>query len=73
MRRMINKLTGTGMWVHESRVDEYLAAGHVLAASSKPEKKVEAPIMNKPEAQEEPAESKIIPVKKFTAAKRKKG
>lgn len=33
MVRMINKLTGTEMWVSESRVDEYKAAGHKLAAA----------------------------------------
>lgn len=41
MVRFVNKLTGTDMWVHESRVDEYKAAGHKLAASveEKAEKK----------------------------------
>ena len=34
-----NKLTGSLMLVHESRVDEYLAAGHILAA--KPVEKAE--------------------------------
>ena len=61
------------MWVHESRVEEYLAAGYKLAASSQPVKKVEAPIMNEPEAKEDPKEEKVIPAKKFTAARRKKG
>ncbi len=32
MIKLINRLTGGDMWVHESRVDEYLAAGHKLAA-----------------------------------------
>ena len=32
MVEFINKLTGNKMLVHESRVDEYLAAGHTLAA-----------------------------------------
>lgn len=31
MIRMINGLTGTIMWVHETRLDEYLSAGHKLA------------------------------------------
>ena len=41
MVKFINKLTGSVMWVHESRVDEYKAAGHKLAADSneKPVKK----------------------------------
>ena len=32
MVRFINKLTGGEMWVDASRVDEYKAAGHKLAA-----------------------------------------
>ena len=36
-----NKLTGGLMLVHESRVDEYLAAGHTLAA--KPEQAEKKP------------------------------
>lgn len=44
MVRFINKITGGVMYVHESRVDEYKAAGHKLAAVSvknteKPKKK----------------------------------
>jgi hypothetical protein len=33
MVKFINRLTGNEMWVDESRVDEYKAAGHKLAAS----------------------------------------
>ncbi len=32
MVRFINRLTGSMMWVHESRVEEYKAAGHMPAA-----------------------------------------
>lgn len=32
MIQLINKYTGTTMWVADNRVDEYLAAGHKLAA-----------------------------------------
>lgn len=42
MVRFINKLTGGDMWVHESRVEEYKAAGHTPAAApveKKPAKK----------------------------------
>jgi len=41
MVRFINRVTGSVMWVHESRLQEYLAAGHKLAASTRtePEKK----------------------------------
>lgn len=41
MVEFINKLTGGSMMVAEDRVDEYLAAGHKLAASLIPE---EAPV-----------------------------
>ena len=42
MVRMIHGVTGNEMWVHETRVDEYLAAGHKLAASPEtPEEKTE--------------------------------
>lgn len=37
MVKFINGHTGSVMWVHESRVGEYLAAGHKLAASTQPE------------------------------------
>ena len=39
MIKLINRHTGGDMWVHESRLDEYLAAGHKLAAKPQPEKK----------------------------------
>ena len=32
MVRFINRATGSVMWVHESRIDEYKAAGHKPAA-----------------------------------------
>ena len=32
MVKLINALTGSEMWVHETRLDEYLAAGHKPAA-----------------------------------------
>ena len=31
MIRMINGVTGSTMWVHESRLEEYLKAGHKIA------------------------------------------
>lgn len=37
MIKFINKISGGDMWVHESRVEEYLAAGHKLAAPPKPD------------------------------------
>ena len=32
MIRLVNKITGGPMWVDESRLDEYLRAGHALAS-----------------------------------------
>ena len=73
MRRLINKLTGGDMWVADNRVDEYLAAGHKLAAGPKPAK-VEAPIMNEPEAKEveDQEEQEEKPVKKSAIRSRKR-
>ena len=34
MIKFVNRITGTTMWVADERKDEYLAAGHHLAASS---------------------------------------
>ena len=39
MVKFINKLTGSEMWVHESRVEEYKAAGHKPAAEPVKSKK----------------------------------
>lgn len=36
MVKMIHALTGTDMWVHETRVEEYLARGHKLAPPPPP-------------------------------------
>ena len=36
MVKMINALTGTVMYVHETRLEEYLARGHKLAPSPPP-------------------------------------
>ena len=48
MIKFINRVTGSEMWVHESRVDEYLAAGHRPAAAPAPEKKPAAQRTQKP-------------------------
>ena len=39
MIKFVNRLSGGEMWVHESRVDEYLRAGHKLALAAASEKK----------------------------------
>lgn len=43
MIKLINKNTGGPMWVHETRIDEYLKAGHTMAPPPPPpEKKTKA-------------------------------
>lgn len=37
MIRMVNGVTGSTMWVHESRIAEYERAGHKLALPPKKE------------------------------------
>lgn len=34
MIEFINRVTGTPMWVADNRADEYMAAGHKLAADT---------------------------------------
>lgn len=59
MIKFINKLTGSIMWVADERKDEYLAAGHRLAAICvKPAKKV---IVKEPEPKEEAPEEPKAP------------
>ena len=36
MVKMIHRDTGTEMWVHETRVKDYLARGHRLAPAPEP-------------------------------------
>lgn len=44
MVAFVNAFTGTEMWVADDRVEEYKAAGHVLAAHSNEEKPEEKPV-----------------------------
>ena len=44
MIHMINARTGTDMYVSEDRIEEYLAAGHKLAASPPAEKQEKEPV-----------------------------
>lgn len=64
MVRMINGWTNTEMFVAEDRVDEYLAAGCILAADSVT-KKAET-VKEEPKA-EQTAEPKKAPAKKAPA------
>ena len=44
---LINKFTGTEMWVAENRVAEYLAAGHKPAVEVPPAPKLDKPVTKK--------------------------
>lgn len=71
MIEFINRLTGNSMWVADERKDEYLAAGHILAASvqsAKPTAKAEAP---KAEAKKAEEPKKPIPAKKKVTTRKK--
>lgn len=62
MIKLLNRLTGTIMWVTEERLDDYLAAGHKLAAMSA-----------SPEVPAEPTITELAePVKKSAKRRRKK-
>lgn len=50
MVEMINKVSGTRMWVAENRVEEYKAAGHLPAASNVD---VLPPVVEKPKKSRE--------------------
>ena len=43
MVKLINAQTGTVMWVHESRLEEYLARGHKLAPPPPPPVPIKKP------------------------------
>lgn len=74
MVRMINAWTKTEMFVAEDRVDEYKAAGCILAADSVTANaepvKVE-PTEAEPKAEPKKAPVKKAPVKRTTATKKK--
>lgn len=52
MIKMINATFGNEMWIAENRVEEYLAAGHKLAADSSPEVKKEKKTVKKPKGKQ---------------------
>lgn len=67
MVRMINAWTKTDMYVAEDRVDEYKAAGCILAADSVT---AEAePVKEQPEEVEPNEEPKKAPIKKASTRK----
>ena len=51
--QLIHKTLGVAMWVAETEVDKYLAAGHKLAASSvKPADDKQDEVVEEPKAEE---------------------
>lgn len=57
MIKLINKLTGSEMWVADSRLEEYLKQGHALASASGAEPE-------KPTSEEQPQAKKRTTRKK---------
>lgn len=51
MIKLINAVTGGEMWVHESRVEEYLRAGHKLAPLPTPPQRKTAARSEKPKTE----------------------
>lgn len=49
MIRMIDRVTGVEIYVADSKVEEYLAAGHKLAAGDPPKNESKAPKRKKAE------------------------
>ena len=68
---MINGFANTEMFVADNRVDEYLAAGHVLAADPPVTKKAET-VKEEPKAEPVKAEPKKAPAKKTVSKVAKK-
>ena len=67
MIRFINELTGTEMFVADDRKEEYIAAGHILAADVPVKAKKETV---KPETPKEAPKPKT-PVRKSAPSKKK--
>lgn len=72
MRRMLNGFTNTEMFVADDRVDEYLAAGHVLAADPPVTKKAETVKEEPKKVEPVKAEPKKVPAKKTVSKVTKK-
>lgn len=70
MIKLINKMTNTPMWVADERKDEYLAAGHKLAAElcAKP---AEVKVEEAPAEVVEETRPKKVALKRTSKAKKK--
>lgn len=64
MIKLIDKFTGTVMWVTDKRKDEYLAAGHKLAAISESPKVPDEPTAEPDEPAEVPDEKPVKPTRR---------
>ena len=64
MIKFKNRLTGSDMWVSSERVEEYKAAGHILAADLGTRPKAEPVKAEVEPAAEEPKAKKVIRKKK---------
>lgn len=53
MVKFINRRTGSSFWVADDKVEEYKAAGHKLAAESRPVKPKEETVQEEKEEVEE--------------------
>lgn len=69
MIKLINKTTNTPMWVADERKDEYLAAGHRLAAAPSAKKPIEE--LTVEDVEEKPVEP-VKEVKIFKRTSKKK-
>lgn len=63
MIKMINKITGTDMYVDESRLTEYLMAGHKVA------EKIKDPAATLPGVKKEKKENETVSTLKKTISK----
>jgi hypothetical protein len=59
--QFIHKNLGISMWVTETEVEKYKAAGHKLAATSEPAKEVKVEVET---PKEEPKKAKVTKTKK---------
>lgn len=64
MIKFINRTTGTEMWVARERVDEYKAAGHILAADIGKRPKEAPAKVEEPAPVEEAPKKRVIRKKK---------
>lgn len=73
MIKLINKTTGTPMWVADERVNEYLEAGHLPASEdTRKEPDMEAEVVEDPPKVPDPVKESNPTKKNFKLSKNKK-